>query len=191
MDCSLLDSSVHGIPRQEYRSGLTCPPPGDLSNPRIEPAPLTSRALTGRFFTTSATWEAWKLLLTYICCTVGTLSLASEVLGHSEEAEEGIRPPSTRWWPWLPASFILSVFVEWKVKVKVAELCPALCDTMDYIVHGILQVRILEWVAFPFSRGSSHRRDWTQVSCIAGRFFTNWAIREALVNPSPMHVVCV
>ena len=58
MDCSLLDSSVHGIPRQEYRSGLTCPPPGDLSNPRIEPAPLTSRALTGRFFTTSATWEA-------------------------------------------------------------------------------------------------------------------------------------
>ena len=46
-------------------------------------------------------------------------------------------------------------------------------------VHGILQARKLEWVAFPFSRGSSQHRDWTQVSCIAGKFFTNWAIREA------------
>ena len=48
---------------------------------------------------------------------------------------------------------------------------------MDYTVHGILQARILEWVAFPFSRGSLQLRDWTQVSCIAGRFFTNWATR--------------
>ena len=47
-----------------------------------------------------------------------------------------------------------------------------LCDPMDYTVHGILQARVLEWVAFPFSRGSSQLRDWTQVSCIAGRFFT-------------------
>ena len=39
--------------------------------------------------------------------------------------------------------------------------------------------RILEWVAFPFSSGSSRPRNWTGVSCIAGRFFTNWAIREA------------
>ena len=43
-------------------------------------------------------------------------------------------------------------------------------------VHGILQARILEWVAFPFSRGSSQPRDRTQVSHIAGRFFTSWAI---------------
>ena len=47
-------------------------------------------------------------------------------------------------------------------------------------VHGILQVRILEWVAMPFSRGSFWPRDWTQVSCIAGEFFTSWATREAL-----------
>ena len=45
--------------------------------------------------------------------------------------------------------------------------------------HGILQVRILQWVAISFSRGSSRPRDWTQVSCIAGRFFTSWATREA------------
>ena len=46
-------------------------------------------------------------------------------------------------------------------------------------VHGILQARILEWVAFPFSSGSSQPRDWTQVSRIAGRFFTSWTTREA------------
>ena len=63
--------------------------------------------------------------------------------------------------------------------MKVAQSCPTLCIPMDYTVHGILQVRILEWVAFPFSRGSSQPRGWTQVSCIAGRFFTNWVIREA------------
>ena len=60
-----------------------------------------------------------------------------------------------------------------KVKVKVAQLCPTLCDPMDYTVHGILHVRIREWVAFPFSRGSSQPRDGTQVSCFAGRFFTS------------------
>ena len=58
------------------------------------------------------------------------------------------------------------------VKVKVAQLYPTLCNPMDYTVHGILQARILEWVAFPFSRGSSQPRDGTQV-CTAGRFFTN------------------
>ena len=47
-----------GFSRQEHRSGLSLPPPGDLSNPGIEPASLPSPALAGRFFTTSATWEA-------------------------------------------------------------------------------------------------------------------------------------
>ena len=59
-----------------------------------------------------------------------------------------------------------------------------LCDPMDCSppgspVHGILQARILEWVTIPFSRGSSWPRDQTWVSCIAGRFFTIWATREA------------
>ena len=48
-----------------------------------------------------------------------------------------------------------------------------------FAVHGILQARILEWVAYPFSSGSSRPRDRTRVFCIAGRFFTNWAIKEA------------
>ena len=59
----------------------------------------------------------------------------------------------------------------------VTQLCPTLSNPMDYSlpvssVHGILQARILEWVAIPFSRRSSWPRDWKQVSCIAGRCFT-------------------
>ena len=66
---------------------------------------------------------------------------------------------------------------------------------MDYTIHGILQARVLEWVASLFSRGSSQPRDQTQVSCIAGGssqprvqtqvsciaggFFTSWATKEA------------
>ena len=62
--------------------------------------------------------------------------------------------------------------VKWS-EVKVAQLCPTLCNPMDYTVQGILQARLLEWVAFPFSRGSSLPRDRIQVSHIAGGFFTS------------------
>ena len=111
------------------------------------------------------------------------------------------------------------------VKIKVAQSCPTLCDPMDYTVQGIRQVRILEWVAFPFSRvfptqglnpgllhcrrilyqlshkgsprilewvaypfsrGSSWPKNLTGVSCIAGEFFINWAIREALISTFQM-----
>ena len=74
-------------------------------------------------------------------------------------------------------------------KVKVTESCPTLCDTMDYRVHGILQARILEWVTFLFSRWSSQPRDQTQVSCIAGRFFTSWANTEAQKLPRKLNVI--
>ena len=66
-----------------------------------------------------------------------------------------------------------------KVKLKVAQSCLILCDYMDYTVHGIIQARIVEWVAIPFFGGFSQPSDQTQVSCIAGRFFTSWATREA------------
>ena len=71
----------------------------------------------------------------------------------------------------------------WK-KVKAAQSCPTLWPhklqpARLLEVHGILQARILEWVAIPFSRGSSQPGDWTQVSCIAGGFFPVWATREA------------
>ena len=66
-----------------------------------------------------------------------------------------------------------------KVKVKVTQSCLTLCNPMDYIVHGSLQARILEWVAYPFSKGSSQPRDQAQVFRTAGRFFTSWATKEA------------
>ena len=75
------------------------------------------------------------------------------------------------WTAWLISEYI-SVS-----KVKVGQSCPALCDPMDYTVCGILQARILEWVAFSFSSGSSRPRNRTRVS-IEGRFFTSWATRE-------------
>ena len=73
---------------------------------------------------------------------------------------------------------------------SISQSCPTLCYPIDCnppssSVHEILQARILEWVAIHFSRGSSQPRDRTQVSCIAGRFFTVWATREAYMqNPS-------
>ena len=75
------------------------------------------------------------------------------------------------------------------VKVKVTQSCLTLCNPMDCIVHGFLQARILEWVVFPFSRGSSQPRDQTGVSCIAGGFFTNWASGKPRVIPERGHDV--
>ena len=67
---------------------------------------------------------------------------------------------------------------------EVTQSCPTLCDPMDCSLpdsslHGILQARVLEWVAISFSRGSSRPRDRTRVSCIPGRCFNLWANREA------------
>ena len=76
------------------------------------------------------------------------------------------------------------IVLKMSVYVLVAQSCLTLCDPMDSSppgssVHGLLQARTLEWVAIPFSRGSSPPRDRTRVSCIAGRFFTVWVTREA------------
>ena len=62
-------------------------------------------------------------------------------------------------------------------RIQITQSCPTLCDHMDgslpdSSVHGIFQARVLEWVAIPFSRGSSRPRDQTQVSGTAGRRFT-------------------
>ena len=69
----------------------------------------------------------------------------------------------------------------WSSELKVAQSCLTLCDPVGYPVHEILQARILEWVAFPFSRGSSQPRDQIQVFRIAGGFSTSWVTRKGLV----------
>ena len=73
----------------------------------------------------------------------------------------------------------LKLFIDTWLKVKVAQSCLTLCNP-----GRILQARILKWVAFPFSSGSSLPRDWTQVSCIAGRFFTSWTTRIEPRSPA-------
>ena len=85
----------------------------------------------------------------------------------------------------------------------VTQSCLTLCDPVDCSppgssIHGLLQAGILEWVACPFSRGSSWPRNWTWVSCIAGGFFTVWATRErvsltSVINKATayMHLLCI
>ena len=81
-------------------------------------------------------------------------------------------PKTQRGIVWIPGAY------------RVAWLCLTLCNPMVYTVHGVLQVRILERGAIPFSRGSSQPWDWTQVSCIVDGFFTSWATGEALIRGS-------
>ena len=94
------------------------------------------------------------------------------------------------YWPYVWKALVqflrtTNLCVLWKVKALVAQSCLTLCNPIDCSlpgssVHGILQGRILEWVALLFSRGSSQLRDWIWVFSIAGRFFTVAGIGEAL-----------
>ena len=91
-------------------------------------------------------------------------------------------------WAWLSDWAEPKLVWSWKiVKVLIAQPCPTLCDPMDCSllgssVHGIFQSRILEWVAIPFLRGSYWPRDWTQVACIAVRFFYHLSHRGSPVR---------
>ena len=81
-------------------------------------------------------------------------------------------------WSDFEGDLISKVWTGVGVKVKPSQLCLTLCNPMGCTVHRILQARILEWVTVPFSSGSSQHRDRTQVSRIAGGFFTSWTTRE-------------
>ena len=95
---------------------------------------------------------------------------------------------SQLWQPSSHRSLVIWAASSWllwkKVEVLMAQSCPTLwypmgCSLPFSSVHEVLQARILEWVAIPFFRVSSPPRGQTQVSCIAGRFFTIWATKEA------------
>ena len=76
---------------------------------------------------------------------------------------------------------LITMISTWSRKIisSVYRLIGSQCSLTSSSVHGIPQVRILEWIAIPFSGGSSPPRDQTQVSCIAGKFFAVWSTREA------------
>ena len=94
-----------------------------------------------------------------------------------EGSGKGVQDGETYVHPWLCMAKFMSMYGKNHhnivLNMKVAQSCLTLCNPMDYTVYGILQTRILEWVAIPFSRGSSQPRDRTQVPHIAVGFFTS------------------
>ena len=118
-----------------------------------------------------------RQILTFQCGTAGAERGPVSEFGGTFKTHKSVtyallleKPPPP------PVSFPAPPWSTWTWSCSVAQSCPTLCDPMDYSlpgfsVHGILQARVLEWVAISFSRGSSRPRDWTQVSCIVGRCF--------------------
>ena len=185
------------FPRQ-YWSGLPFSSPGDLPDPGIKPrspawqADSLSAEPQGKGVGLVRSLQPWDILLIYC-----NNQLKKYRTPFSKTSEWGtLCPPSD-----IYVRSFLCLFsyliklcctkaLEWSSlvpvpKAKSSEIMnPTLFtlsyhDPIDYTVHGILQARILEWVAIPFSRGSSQPRDQTQVSHTTGGFFTSWATREA------------
>ena len=146
--------------RPEYWRWLL-PSPGDQAQVSY---------IVSRFFIRWATREAKNT-------GVGSLSLLQHIF-PTQESNWGLLHSIRILYQ---LSFQGSQKHQWVVLVLVAQSCPLLCDPMDCsppgsCVHGILQARMLEWVAIPSSRGSSWPRDQTWLSCIADRSFTIWAL---------------
>ena len=182
-DCSPPDSSLSGILQARTLEWVTISFSRDLPDPGIKPASLSSPALAGGFFTTGATWEA-------------------QILNKRNKIQKLYELPINYWiiFETLPYTFKRRYFQAegmacahlWKVNRKYLLLsCVWLCDLWT-VAHqasdyGILQARTLMWVAIPFFRGFSWTRDWTWVSCIAGRF---WTTREEIYwNGSELQTV--
>ena len=119
-------------------------------------------------------------------------SLRPHVLHHSRppcpSPTHGVHPNPCLLSQWCPPIISSSVVpfsshpqsfpASGSFQMIVTHSCPTLCNLMDspsFSVHGILQARILEWIAIPFARGSSWLKDQTQTSCIASSFLTIWA----------------
>ena len=124
------------------------------------------------------------MLQVHVCLTT--------VLATSSSVSSPTTPCGPRWvelWLTKPWCVFIALRVVWGLNIFIPSTvstnlfsCVWLFVTTWPVVHGILQARILEWVAVPFSRGSSQPRDRTQVSHIAGGFFTSWATREAITK---------
>ena len=125
----------------------------------------------------SCTWQTWTMVI-FLLYTEGALTELYTSFPIPKLSKDCFKESTFG----LLLSRVFFVFIHLINKVKVAQPCPTLSDPMDYTVQGTLQARILEWVAFLFSRGSSQPRDRTQVSRIAGGFFTSWATREVHFN---------
>ena len=180
MDCSPPGSSVHWIFQARILEWVAIPFSRGSSRPRYR-----TQLLTGLDSLASLIVQCLKICLAIQETQVQSLSQ------QDPTCHGATKPVCHDYWACTPRAHVLQRQKpsEWEAcelqlgKVKVAQSCPTLCDLMECSlpashVHGILQTRVLEWAAIPFSRGSSQPRDWTQVSHIAGKFFISWATRE-------------
>ena len=129
-------------------------------------------------FAVNSTWHQFLHWHLHHSRLVGSFQFRKQELGHWAGTECFFSPGSTQW----GQHFVLPTVNSSSGSISCSVISD-FCDPMDFSltassVHGILQMRILEWVAIPFSRISSWPGDQTQVSCLAGRFFTIWATRE-------------
>ena len=142
------------------------------------PGILQARTLEWVAISFSIAWK-WKVKVK----SLSRVQLFATPWTAAHQAPLSMGFPRQEHWSGLPLpSPLRHLEVPKKVKVK-SESCSDTSDfsnPMNYTVDGILQTRILEWVAFPFFRRSSQPRNWTQVSLLAGGFFTSWASRKAL-----------
>ena len=148
-NCSPPSFSVHGILQTRILEWISIPFSRRTSQPRDQT--LVS-CLAGRFFTVWATGKS------------PTMEFYSAI---KRNAFESVLMSWMNLEPIIQSEVSQKEKYKYCMKVKATQSCLTLCDPM--IVHGILQAKILEWVALPFSRGSSQPRDRTQVSHIAGR----------------------
>ena len=155
------------LSRQEYWSELPCHFPGDLPNPVIKPSSLTSPTLAGRFFTTRR--RKWQPTLVFL---PGESQGRRSLVGWSDLAAAAAAaavPPGS------PSSIITEV--KWKL------LSPIWLFATPWTIQSMEFSRPEYWsgLAFPFPKGSSQTRDQTQVTHIAGGFFTSWATGKPLL----------
>ena len=187
-----------GFSRQEYWSGLPCPPPGNLPNSGIKPESLMSPTLAGRFLTTrpgsllarevrgphlliliKLLVDTLSLFKSSVCVAkfTGLIPLTSLLLffGHLKGYAQGFE---------INGQNCNMVCECMHCACSVDQSCPILCNLMDCSppgtsVNGIFQARILEWVVISYSRGFSQPRDWTHVSCTGRCILYHWATQEA------------
>ena len=182
MDTKAWRTMVHGVSKSQTRlsdwTELNWQRSPMYPFPTLLPLPTTNGNILQNYYAISQT---------------GLASQDAQDYHHNYHSRCSFRHTYFRPASILSLGFFFFLLRFWKVKVKlsIAQLCLTLCHPMDCSppgssVHGILQARILEWVAIPFSRASSWPKDWTWVFCIAGKFFTVWATREA---PQCLHFI--
>ena len=158
---------------------------GDNVQPWRTPFPIWNQSVVPCPVLTAASWPAYRFVKRQVRWSGIPISWrifhsipfykskASKPLWDTANGEEKERVEQALLY------LLLNVWCYYKWHYNLSTNCNMWVFSSHQAILHILQARILEWVAFPFSRGSSQSRYWTQVSHIAGRFFTSWAIGEA------------